>query len=405
MRILMLSWEYPPYLVGGLGAHVAALVPALARQGVQVDVITPRFNGGQEFEALGEHAHIHRIDPPVPRLTNFFADVQQTNLALEEAAHRLWLSEGNGQAEAQYEIIHAHDWLVSFAAEALKRLHRAALVVTMHATERGRGRGRLPGEMSEAINGAEWWLTFEAWRVITTSGFMAQELGNFFKLPTDKITIIPNGVDTSEFDALEGIDLATFRARWALPNERIVFFIGRVQHEKGVHELIEAVPRVLARDPSVKFVIAGRGALLDALRQRAEDLGVAHRVAFAGYLSDYERDCLYKVADVAVFPSLYEPFGIVALEAMAAKCPVIVSDVGGLGEVVDNGITGIKITSDNLDALVNAMLNVLQYPSQARERAENGYAVVCHEFGWDLAARRTVALYERVIEERAATDW
>lgn len=398
----MLSWEYPPHLVGGLGAHVAALVPALARRGVQVDVITPRFNGGQPLESLGEHAHIHRIDPPVPRLSNYYADVQQTNLALEEAAHKLWKWEDR---EPQYQVIHAHDWLVSFAAEALKRLHHTPLVVTMHATERGRGRGLLHGEMAEAINGAEWWLTYEAWRVITTSGFMAQELGSFFKLPTDKITIIPNGVDTTEFDVLEGSDLTTFRARWALPNERIVFFIGRVQHEKGVHGLIEAAPRVLDRDPSVKFVIAGRGALLDGLRQRAEDLGVAHRVVFAGYLTDYERDSLYTVADVAVFPSLYEPFGIVALEAMAAKCPVIVSDVGGLGEVVDNGITGIKITPDNLDALVNAILNVLQYPSQARERAENGYAVVCHEFGWDLAAKRTVALYDRVIEERKATDW
>src|SRR5581483_9354105 len=145
MRILMLSWEYPPNLIGGLGAHVAELVPALAREGVELTLLTPRWKGGEPQVRLNGHAIVYRVEPPVLEPSNYHADAEQTNLVLEQAAHRLW-EEGGG-----FELIHAHDWLVSFAAEALKKLYKVPLVATIHATERGRGRGRLDGEMSEAI--------------------------------------------------------------------------------------------------------------------------------------------------------------------------------------------------------------------------------------------------------------
>ena len=424
MRVLMFSWEYPPYVVGGLGNHVAALVPALARQGVEVHLVTPRWvagdkiwyqgsvetvEGAQEVihnsssasvtERTPEGAYIHRVEPPVHQMGNFYADAQQTNLNLEEVAMALIQDLGG------VDLLHAHDWLVAFAATSLKRLCKIPLIATIHATERGRGRGQLSGDLAHAINGTEWWLCYEAWRVITCSRYMAREVMDYFQVPADKIDVIPNGVDTAPFDALEGVDLSEFRARFALPWEKIVFHVGRIVYEKGTHLLVEAAPRVLAAVPEAKFVIAGRGPMLGDLQRRAQELGVGEKVLFAGFISDDERNRLYRVADCAVFPSLYEPFGIVALEAMAARCPVVVSSVGGLAEVVELHRTGITVYPDNVDSLTWGIVHTLQHPDWSRARAENAYRMVREVYNWDRIARLTQEVYERVVRERQQVDW
>jgi glycosyltransferase involved in cell wall biosynthesis len=342
---------------------------------------------------------VFRVEPPVNRLDNFFADVQQTNLNLGEQAQALSARVGG------FDLIHAHDWLVAFAATALKRLHKTPLLATIHATERGRGRGFLNGEMAHAINGTEWWLTYEAWRVITCSQFMHDEVREYFNVPLDKIDVVPNGVDTAPFDALDKIDLTEFRARWARPDEHIVFNVGRVVEEKGAHLIVEAAPRVLAEMPNVKFIIAGKGWLVDRLRQRAWELGVQDKVNIAGFVSDSDRDRLLKVSDAAIFPSLYEPFGIVALEAMAAKCPVIVSEVGGLKEVVQHDVTGVTIYPNNVESLAWGVLHTLRDPAHARERAAKAYRMVKREYNWDRIAEKTMAIYERIVRERAKTAW
>ncbi|HEY6042331.1 MAG TPA: glycosyltransferase family 4 protein [Anaerolineae bacterium] len=403
MRILTLSWEYPPYVVGGLGAHVAALAPALARQGVEMDVITPRWKGGEAREVIGPSGvasvMIHRIDPPMKQITNFFADTQATNIYLEQYAHELVAERGG------YDIIHVHDWLVAFAGVALKHLHKTPLLATIHATERGRGQGSVAGEMAQAINGTEWWLTYESWRIITASFYMLDQVKSYFGVPADKIDVIPNGVETLPFDALDGLDLSDFRKQWALPSERIVYFVGRMQHEKGAHLIVEAAPRILAEFPQAKFVLAGTGSMVEPLRARTNELGLNGKVLVAGFVSDQARDELFKIADVAVFPSLYEPFGIVALQAMAAKCPVVVSAVGGLTEVVKNHETGITVYPDNLDSLVWGILHTLQHPDWARARAENAYRAAREEFNWDLIAQKTRRVYERITDERRRIVW
>lgn len=399
MRILTLSWEYPPHLIGGLGAHVAELLPALARNGADVTLLTPRFKGGAEFEQVHANARVYRITPPVPAIANLLADAPQTNLTLEQAAHNLWQETGG------FDLIHAHDWLVSYAAEALKKLYRTPLVATIHATERGRGRGELRDDVAVAINGAEWWLTYEAWRVIATSRFMAEEIRRYFELPQDKISIVPNGVDPTRFVTMTPDERSVVRAQWAEPHEHIVYYVGRVQEEKGLFVLTDAAQQVLSTDPSAKFVIAGTGSILNALRDRVEAYGLSDRILLPGYISDATRDQLYQLADVAVFPSLYEPFGIVALEAMAAGCPVIVSDVGGLGEVVDEGITGLKVAPNRSDLLADAIRQSLHLRPQALEMAARAMAVVCQVYTWDQIARVKIEIYRQIIRLRKITPW
>ena len=397
MRVLMISWEYPPHVVGGLGKHVMELAPALVRAGVELHLITPAWAGGEPYEEI-EGVRVHRIEP-ARQDGDIHTVAWKTNLRLEEAAQFLWTKVGG------FDIIHVHDWLTAFAGCALKRTHKTPLLATIHATERGRGRGHLHGEVSEAINSTEWWLTYEAWRVICCSEYMAWEVREYFQTPADKIDVIPNGVRTDRFDRWEGVDLSAFRNMYALPEEHIVFYVGRLVHEKGVHILVEAVPRVLREFPAAKFVIAGTGPMADALRHRAWELGVAQKVLFTGFIPDEDRDRLFKIADVAVFPSLYEPFGIVALEAMAARCPVVVSEVGGLKEVVRHAETGITVYPDNVESLTWGILHTLMHPEWTRQRVENAYREVREKYNWDRIARMTLAVYERIVEERKRVQW
>jgi glycogen(starch) synthase len=398
MRILMFSWEYQPHIVGGLGKHVAELVPRLANlPGIDLHLVTPRWGGGLAMEWTGQ-VTIHRVDLPITE-GDFYTRAWQTNLRLEEYAHYLW------QETGPFDLIHVHDWLVAFVGVAFKHNYKVPLLSTIHATEKGRGQGFLHNDQSRAIDHAEWWLTYESWRVIACSQYMADEIGGYFRCPSDKIDVIPNGVDARRFEWLVGEDLAHFRSMHALPHEQIVFSVGRLVYEKGLQVLVRALPAVLWQHPTAKVVISGQGPELEWLRSLAWDLGVGEKVLFTGYVSDEDRDRLFKIADCAVFPSLYEPFGIVALEAMAAQCPVVVSDLGGLKDVVQHDETGVTFYPDNPASLAWGILYTLQHPNQAAARVERAYRMVCDEYNWEHIAELTAGTYQRIIDERAATNW
>jgi glycosyltransferase involved in cell wall biosynthesis len=234
---------------------------------------------------------------------------------------------------------------------------------------------------------------------------MQDEIADYFQCPRDKIDIVPNGVDTTRFDLLEGQDLSRFRNRYALPFEKIIFSVGRVVYEKGLQVLVRAMPIILAQEPEVKVVVAGKGPELEALRSLAWDSGVGEKVLLAGFVSDEDRDRLFKVSACATFPSLYEPFGIVALEAMAAKCPVVVSEVGGLKDVVKHAETGITIYPDNPGSLAWGILHTLQHPEWSAARVENAYREVLEQYNWERIARMTADIYRRIIAERAIATW
>jgi glycogen synthase len=398
MRILMFSWEYPPYVVGGLGKHVAELLPVLGNlPGLDVHLITPRWGGGPLQEREGQ-ATVHRVEPPLAE-GDLNTSAWQTNLRLEEYARHLW------QQSGPFDLIHVHDWLVAFVGAAFKRSYKVPLLSTIHATELGRGRGHLASDQARAIHQVEWWLTYESWRVIACSEYMAEEIHDYFQCGRDKIDIIPNGVDTQRFDRLEGEDLGHFLNMYALPWEQIVFSVGRVVYEKGLQVLVHALPLVLAQQPSARFVVAGKGPELESLRSLAWSLDAGEKILFTGFISDEDRDKLFKVAACAVFPSLYEPFGIVALEAMAAKCPVVVSEVGGLKDVVQHAETGITVYPDDPGSLAWGIVHTLQYPQWSAARVANAYRVVREWYNWDRIAQLTADVYHRVVAERTITDW
>lgn len=399
MRVLMLSWEYAPHVVGGLGKHVMELAPALVAAGVEVHIITPLLRGGEPFEVSPAGVHVHRVEPPQMQNYGFVSFAHETNAVMERAGRALAVEVGG------FDLLHAHDWLSAGAGVALKYAWRAPLVTTMHATERGRGRGAINGSQAERINSIEWWLTYESWRVITCSHFMARQMQEYFNTPADKLDVVPNGIQARPSPFRSEKTRSAFRRRFAEDDQPIAFYVGRVVFEKGVHVLLAAWPRVLASHPGAKLLIAGAGTYLDTIKDQARSLGLGGSVIFVGFIPDRERDRLYHIADVAVFPSLYEPFGIVALEAMAARCPVVVAETGGLVEVVKLHETGLLVHPDNPESLAWGIVHTLQRPDWAQVRVENAYREVRDLFNWRRIATTTRQVYERVLREWEQDTW
>lgn len=399
MRILMLSWEYPPNVVGGLGRHVAALARTLAAQGHDVHVVT-RGQPGDVQDEVVEGVHVVRVDeaPPVIRLEDDLVPwVLAFNNRLTPAAARII-------AQYDVDVIHAHDWLVAYAAASLKDAFHLPVVATIHATEYGRHQGWLPGPMNKYIHQVEWWLTFEARRVITCSNYMRDQVTRIFQLPPDKADVVPNAVARRDF-AVDPDEVAAFRRRVTPDGERLVIFAGRLEYEKGVQTVLHALIRLYEIVGPVRFLIAGVGTYSQALRDMVVELGVEEHVHFTGFLEDHDLRLHYAAADVAVAPSIYEPFGLVAVEAMACGTPVVVGDTGGLREIVADG-HGLSFEPQDPEALTEKLIEVLTDDVLAEELVEKGLARVQADYDWGVVAEATQAVFHRAIleEEQLGRD-
>jgi glycogen synthase len=392
MRVLLLSWEYPPRIVGGLGRHVYHLATTLASQGAKVHVVTKDFPGAPDYEE-SEGVHVHRVVNYPPDITqeDWVPWTLQFNIALLEKAVALVndLDDVN--------VIHAHDWLVAHAAASLKHAYRIPLVATIHATEYGRHQGHLPDPMNKLIHQIEWWLTFESARTICCSQYMMEQITSIFELPPDKVDVIPNGIDFDSFKHDVSVDL--YRKKFVPSGGKLVFFVGRLVYEKGVQTVIEAMPLIMNKIPDVTFVVAGSGPHLNQLKSMVSEFDLDDKVRFVGHLDTDALSAFYKCADLTVVPSLYEPFGMVVLESMAMDTPTIVADTGGLSEIVVHEETGLKFDPGNPDSLAEAMLRILQDDELAGRLTSDAMAYMGNQYNWERIARRTMDVYRRAERE------
>ena len=182
-----------------------------------------------------------------------------------------------------------------------------------------------------------------------------------------------------------------------MDNEKIILFMGRLVYEKGIQHLISAMPKILQGYHDAKLVICGKGGMLDELRNQVEAMGIANKVYFAGYMSGKDVQRMYKAADIAVFPSTYEPFGIVALEAMLAGIPTVVSDVGGLNEIVEHGYTGMKSYAGNANSIADSVLSLLFDAKLCDTVSKNAVKKVKELYNWNKIAQDTHYVYEQAI--------
>lgn len=385
--VLMLSWEFPPMIVGGLSRHVYDLSRYLVKEGCDVHVVTTAVGDYPLYETI-EGVHVHRVRVQQPDGGEFFHFAFQLNLAMIDHCRELF------DRGFTFDLIHAHDWLVCEAAKTLKHTYGIALISTIHATEHGRNSG-IHTELQRQIHDKEWQLTYESKRVLVCSTYMKNEVTNLFSLPTDKIHVLPNGIDSHQLQAASRTDLSS-GVFFADDFHNMVLFIGRLVREKGVHLLIDASDEILAEFPKTKFVIVGKGPLQDELMVQVDRLGISHQVTFAGFVPDETRNGLLRMADVAVFPSLYEPFGIVALEAMAAGTPIVAADVGGLGDIVKHNHTGLKMLPGDAHSLAVQTNRLLRDREFARQLTSDAKAELAR-FAWEEIAAQTKQIYEQLI--------
>ncbi len=295
-----------------------------------------------------------------------------------------------GLGDWRPDVVHAHDWLVAWAGDTLKSLLGVPLVATIHATERGRHGGHVPPGMPAAINAIEWWLTYQAREVIACSKFMVREVVNGFELPLEKVHLVPNGVDPK----LWKLDPAGAPAR-----EQLVVAWGRVQYEKGFQVLVRAMSDLRSRVPGARCIIAGRGSYLSELQSQIDMEGVTDIVQLAGFVPDDELRRTLQRAGCVIIPSLYEPFGIVALEGMAAGAPTIVARTGGLAEIVEGTEAGLLFEPGNHHELADRIERVLVDAELADTMPLRAAQLIDDKYTWDAISTSTIAVYEHAARQ------
>lgn len=397
LSVMMLTWEYPPRVIGGISPHIYYLSKSLAKKDVNVHVVTCDFPGAPAHEIV-DGVEVHRIDSYKNPSPDFATWVYMMNINMQKEAATIASS-----LPGKVDVFHAHDWLVATAGIGLKHVFRKPLVATIHSTEIGRRNG-IHVTYERMIHETEAWLTHEAWRAICCSEYMVSHVQWAFGLPRDKIIMIPNGVNANVYESYRQEDLTAFRNRFALPEEKIVLFVGRLVFEKGVHVLVNAVPKVLSR-VNAKFVIVGNGYMKDQLSGLVRNMGLTHKIMFAGFVDDETLRKLQICADVSVVPSLFEPFGIVALEAMAARSPVVVSDTGGLSEIVEHDVSGVKVFAGNPDSFAWGISRVLTDSGYANWLRTNAYRKIGERYNWEKIADQTKNAYTQVISESDKSFW
>jgi glycosyltransferase involved in cell wall biosynthesis len=384
---LTLSWEYPPYKIGGIAEHVYELSKALARKGQEVHVVTL---GSFPYEE-NEGVHIHRVA----------VDASQPDfiVRMNEEMKKIGVSI---IGSTKIDIIHAHDWMVGNAAIDLAFRYRKPLVSTIHSTEFGRSQG-IKEEYQMRIHELEERLIGLSDHLIVCSESMKREIQGLFGV-TGKISVVPNGVDVLKFDFF--VDRAAIKEKFCgSKSSKMILFLGRLVYQKGVNVLIGAMPIILYSSSrvrqDVRLVVVGEGPMREQLEKDAAYLGVSSHIVFTGYLDDYTVRSLLKAADVVVVPSLYEPFGIVALEAMAAKTPVVASDVGGLSELISDG-ESVKVPPNNSESLAEGIIKILFVEDDDKRRVELQEMVEksfqkLHSLNWDKISEATTNVYTTVL--------
>ncbi|MCW3016702.1 MAG: glycosyl transferase group 1 [Solirubrobacterales bacterium] len=392
-RVLILSWEYPPVVEGGLARHVGKLAEQLVNADVDVHVLT-RGDETMPAEEQLDGVWVHRVrEPQRPdELGEFVTWIEHMNTDMLAVGVEL----GD---RYRFDLVHGHDWLVAVAGDHLANRFRCPFVTTIHATEYGRHQGWVDKHPQSYIHGVEQWMANRADRVIACSHYMRSHVADIYDLAEDAVRVIPNGIDAKDLQPIE--DLDTLRARFAQPSEPLVLLVGRLDYYKGFQLALEALPKVMGTVPDLRFLVAGSGPHEHELKDQASRLGIDGRGTFLGWIGDDVLHSLYRIADLCVVPSLYEPFGLVALEAMASGCPCIVADTGGLREVVpEGGRVGLRFNGGDAEHL-GVMIEHLLVDAALRDRLVAEASEHVLSFDWSEIARQTAAVYDELLRERA----
>ncbi len=417
MKVLMLGWEFPPFISGGLGTACYGLTKGLTELGTQVLFVLPRpiesgfsthvelpRSGGAsgsgkllnvEFCALDvkmyPYANPGKQVVPVAQVVGPatgsgapVGGVPQTPSASEQHYGQGLFSQIGRYTELvcqiageeEFDVIHAHDWMTYPAAVAAAKLTGKPLVAHVHSTEFDRS-----GEhVNQHIYDIERQGMHLADRVIAVSNLTKHISTSRYAVPEDKVQVVYNAANVLAFDS-QRIPVKK--------DEKVVLFLGRITMQKGPEYFLAAAKKVLEKLPDVKFIMAGAGDMASPMIEQAAEMGIGHKVFFTGFLQGQAVKRVFSMADVYVMPSVSEPFGITPLEAMANDVPVIISKQSGIAEILRNAL---KVDFWDINEMANKIIGVLIRPPLRSTLRENG-AIEVRKFNWRDSARKCLDIY------------
>jgi glycogen synthase len=389
MRIAILSWEsLYSVAVGGVASHTSELAAALAARGHQLHFFTRRMPGQSAHDCI-DGVHYHRCFYPGHR--DFVEDINNMCRTFVDRVFEIEDFVG------RFDLVHAHDWLTANAMIWIKQGRKNKTVLTIHSTEYDRSGNAFCGGMSTRIREQERAGTYWADRVIAVSDTTKKEIMWMYEIPEQKISVVGNGVNWKRFDI--DVDPGRIKVEYGIgPLEPTVLFCGRLAWQKGPDILVEAIPHILSNHPNSKFIFVGEGDMRGSLQGRAQNLGVMHAIRFLGYKNGEGLVKLYKACDTVCVPSRSEPFGIVVLEAWSASKPAIVSENGGLKDLIRHEENGIRIYP-RPDSVFWGINRVFSNFELSRQIGRNGRLFLEKRFGWDKITEEVIEVYQQVAPE------
>mgnify|MGYP001597285185 FL=1 len=396
MKVLMFGWEFPPMSSGGLGTACYGLTKSLSRKGVEITFVLP-YSGDFDADFLklipAGNIKIKKVATllqPYMTSNEYKKSLAKSQIpgiygsTLFDEVHRYTLAAEKIAEDEEFDVIHCHDWMTFGAGIAAKRKKKKPLVLHVHSTEFDRTGNHIT---NQHVYNLERQGMQKSDRIIAVSNFTKNKIMDHYGMPSEKINVVHNAVDFSQHYYDEGFEIKK--------TDRIVLFLGRITLQKGPDYFVHAAKKVLEHDKNVRFIIAGSGDMEPFVIEKAAELGISSKVLFAGFLNQDDVERAYKMADLYVMPSVSEPFGITALEAMKNKTAVIVSKQSGVSEVIRHCL---KVDFWDIDEMSNKIISLLKYPSLHETLKENAYSEV-RKFSWDVPAQKCIELYNELISK------
>lgn len=438
MRILMLGWEFPPFISGGLGTACFGLTKAMSQLGVNITFLLPKpieseytthvrvlsptakkikeikeiklatlknvvfktipvrlspYMRPEEYEKLCSEEYISTVEAGYNTIkaetgngresSSFIMDNQYAGDLFGEVERYVRFAEAIALSE-EFDIIHAHDWMTFPAAIRLAHLTGKPLIVHVHSTEFD----RCGENVNKRIYDIEYNGMHSADLVITVSYYTKRMVISKYNLPEEKIRVVYNAIDTNgkRPPLREGsLDIKK--------GEKIVLFLGRITMQKGPEYFLAAAKKVLEVMDNVRFIMAGSGDMITRMIEMAAEMGIGHKVLFTGFLRGKDVERVYQMADLYVMPSVSEPFGIAPLEAISNDVPVIISKQSGVSELLNHIL---KVDFWDVDELANKIIAVLRYPPlHTTLREHSGFEV--RRLSWVDSAKRCLEVYSEAL--------
>jgi glycosyltransferase involved in cell wall biosynthesis len=395
MKVLMFGWEFPPFNSGGLGTACYGITKALSKKGVSIDFVLPR-----SIDVNEEFIHVISANLPTIRITavDSLLTTYMTHRSYWEAFRHLKDNPGYSPdlvgevlryaqvareiaGSSRYDVIHCHDWMTLLAGKEAKKISGKPLVSHIHSTEADRsgGLGNNPEIFRIEKEGIE-----SADRIIAVSNFTKEKIAQSYGVEEEKIDVVYNGVERQAFEEAPQVPNPF--------NKKIVLFLGRLTLHKGPDYFLRAAKKVLSKRQDVIFVISGSGDMEHKLIEQACRMGIGAHVFFTGFVKDRQLARIYKMANLYVMPSVSEPFGITALEALASGTPVLLSNQSGASEVVHHCL---KVDFWDTDEMAGKILSLLENKDLEKCLRHNCAGDVSR-LDWETAADRIMGIYENI---------